>query len=108
MIVRHQGFTILTHQKGPHTWTSFAVRKSDGAKMRGPKKSTKAQAISAMKRDIDYARENPGVGEAVGGFITRHPWMTFFGALAIVSAIVTIIRGYQPPLVIGGGTPPNA
>lgn len=30
-------------------------------------------------------------------WVSEHPWMTFFLGLAGLSAVVTLVRGYQPP-----------
>lgn len=31
-----------------------------------------------------------------GSFFTQHPWMTFFLGMAVVSGVVTAVRGYDP------------
>lgn len=39
-------------------------------------------------------------------FPHEHPWMTFFLGLAAINGVVTLVRGFPPPIQIGPTTPP--
>lgn len=114
--MNYRGFTILTKATSPRSWKAFAVRKHPKMTIPGLSRvyPTQSAATHAMKKDIDIAlrdrraAENPDAATGVGGFVSNHPWLTFFLGLAALSAIVTIIRGRPqltpPPSTTTNGT----